>query len=321
MRIDVHAHYFNKEYLDLLDEMGGVEPTTRPGRRCLWPSPSEDLEVRFGAMDRAGIDMEILSISGVAPYFTDEHKAVAGARCANDMYAELVRTHPKRFSAFAALPLPHVDASLEELERATQALGAVGVTISTSVLGKNLGDPQFDPLYAELDRRHAVLFIHPAGTACHSPDIKESDLQWPLGAPVEDTLCALQMVQAGIPSRFPNMRIVIPHLGGVLPFIMHRLHELAPRFVAGAQNLNVRAAVRSFWYDTVNGYPPSLRLACEAFGVDRLLFGTDYPFWREDAHQLAMTYVLESGLGERDLAAVFENNVKGLFEGRFAQFR
>ena len=321
MRIDVHAHYFTKEYLDLLDEMGGIEPTTRPGRRSLWPSPSADLEVRFAAMERAGIDMEILSVSGVAPYFLDERSAVAGARHVNDTYAELARAHPQRFASYAALPLPHVDASLSELARAMDTLGAVGATVSTSVFGKSLGDPQFDPIWAELDRRRAVLFIHPAGTACHSPDIKQSDMQWVLGAPVEDALCALQLIQAGIPTRFPHMRTIVPHLGGVLPFIIHRLHELAPRFVAGAAQLNVRDAVRSLWYDTVNGYPPALQLACGVFGIDRILFGTDYPFWRDDAHQLAMTYVLEAGLNERELEAIFSRNAAALFEGRLPQLR
>jgi predicted TIM-barrel fold metal-dependent hydrolase len=321
MRIDVHAHYFTKEYLDLLDEMGGVEPTTRPGRRSLWPSPSADLEARFAAMDRASIDVEILSVSGVAPYFMEERKAIAGARLINDTYAELARAYPGRFCAYAALPLPHIDASLAELARAMDTLGAVGATVSTSVFGKGLGDPQFDPLWEELDRRNAVLFVHPAGLACHSPEIRQSDLQWVLGAPVEDALCALQLIQAGIPVRFPKMRVIIPHLGGVLPFIIHRLHELAPRFVEGAQNLSVRDAVRSFWYDTVNGLGSALSLAREVFGAERLVFGTDYPFWRDEAHQWAATYVETSGLPADELEQIFSGNAESLFAGRIPQLR
>ena len=244
-----------------------------------------------------------------------------GTRLINDTYAELARAYPGRFCAYAALPLPHIDASLKELERATETLGTVGVTISTSVLGKSLGDPHFDPLWEELNRREAVLFIHPAGVACHSPDIKKSDLHWVLGAPVEDALCALQLIQAGIPARYPRMKTIIPHLGGVLPFIIHRLHELAPRFVSGASSLNVRDAVRSFWYDTVNGYPPALKLACDVFGVEHVIFGTDYPFWREDAHQLATTYIREAGLSEDDVDAIYSRNAAGLFAGRLPQMR
>jgi predicted TIM-barrel fold metal-dependent hydrolase len=311
MRIDVHAHYFSGEYLDLLDRSGGVESTTSPGRRCLWPSPAEDVAVRFEAMDRAGVTLQILSISGVAPYFADRAAAVAGARVANDNYAELVRAHPGRFAAFATLPMPHVAAALDELRRALDELGAVGVTLSTSVLGKSLGDPAFAPIFEELDRRRSVLFVHPAGVACHSPDIMSSGLQWPLGAPFEDTLCAIQLIQAGFPLKYPRMKTILPHLGGTLPMLVHRLDELSRRHVN--IELNMYDAVKHFWYDTVNGFPPALRLACDAFGTDRILFGTDYPFWRDEAHQLAATYIDRIGLSAAEKEAIFTGNACGIF--------
>jgi aminocarboxymuconate-semialdehyde decarboxylase len=311
MRVDVHAHYFSRDYLTALDAGGGIESTTSPGYRCLWPSPSADLEARLEAMDRAGITLQILSISGVAPYFHDAATAIAAARLANDQYAEIVRAHPGRFAAFATLPMPHVDAALAELQRALDELGAVGVTLSTSIFGAGLGDPRFEPVFAELDRRGAVLFVHPAGVACHSPDVMSSGLQWPLGAPFEDTLCAIQMIQAGFPTRYPRMKTILPHLGGTLPMLVHRLDELSRRHVA--MELGMYDAVRRFWYDTVNGFPPALRLACDAFGTDRIVFGTDYPFWRDDAHQLAAEYVGRIGLSERETAAIFHGNARALF--------
>jgi predicted TIM-barrel fold metal-dependent hydrolase len=304
MRIDVHAHYFSGEYLDLLDRSGGVESTTSPGRRCLWPSPAEDVAVRFEAMDRAGVTLQILSISGVAPYFADRASAVAGARLANDNYADLVRAYPGRFAAFATLPMPHVDEALAELRRALDDLGAVGVTLSTSILGKSLADPIFAPVFEELNRRKSVLFVHPAGVACHSPDIMSSGLQWPLGAPFE----------AGFPKKYPYLTTILPHLGGTLPMLVHRLDELSRRHVD--IELNMYDAVRHFYYDTVNGFPPALRLACDAFGTDRILFGTDYPFWRDDAHQLAMTYIGEIGLSDAEKHAIFEGNARALFAQR-----
>jgi 6-methylsalicylate decarboxylase len=314
MRIDVHAHYFSSEYLDLLDASGGVESTSSPGRRSLWPSPAIDLEARFDAMDRAGVRLQILSISGVAPYFADANAAVAGARLANDQYAELVRAHPGRLAAFATLPMPHTDAALAEMARALDDLGAVGVTLSTSVLGMSLAEPRFAPVFEELNRRRSVLFIHPAGVACHSPDIMSSGLQWPLGAPFEDTLCAIQMIQGGFPTRYPQLEIILPHLGGTLPMLVHRLDELSRRHVD--IELNMYDSVRRFWYDTVNGFPPALRLACDAFGTDRILFGSDYPFWRDEAYQLAMTYVHEIGLSETEKTAIFEGNAGRLFGRR-----
>jgi predicted TIM-barrel fold metal-dependent hydrolase len=314
-RVDVHAHYFENDYLDLIDRLGGIEPTTEQGRRTMAPSRAADFEARFADMDRAGIDLEILSVSGIAPYFDDARKAVDGARFANDLYAQLVREHPRRFAAFATLPLPHIDAALAELGRGLDELGMVGASISTTVLGRSLGDPLFDPLYAELDRRHAVLFIHPAGMACGSSSIKKANLTWPLGAPFEDTLCALELMQAGFTTRFPNVRAIVPHLGGTLPFLSERLGQMSARFMAGKGN--AAAMMRTFWYDTVNGNPNALRLARDAFGIDKLLFGTDYPFWKDDAHQLAMSYILDAGLPDDDVTAIFEGNARSIFGDRF----
>jgi predicted TIM-barrel fold metal-dependent hydrolase len=311
MRIDVHAHYLSKEYLDLLDGLGGIEPGTETGRPIVYPGLSADLDARFSVMERAGVGLQILSVSGLMPYFSDAGKGIQGARYANDMYAELVRAHPGKFAAFAALPLPHVDASLAELRRALDELGMVGVTFATSVLGHNLGDRCFDPIYEELNRRAAVLFIHPAGLACGSAPIKEAGLLWPLGGTAEDTLCAVHMMTAGFTERFPKIRTILPHLGGTLPLLMHRLDRPLRASLPDKQPLETIS--RKFWYDTVNGYPPALRCACEAYGADRLVFGTDYPFFRDDAYVRAATYIEETGLSAADTEAIFSGNALRLF--------
>ena len=315
MRIDVHAHYLSSEYLDLLDRLGGIEPGTETGRPIVYPGLSADLDARFAVMDKAGVGLQILSVSGLMPYFADVKAGIEGARFANDMYAELVRAHPGKFAAFAALPLPHADASLAELRRALDYLGMVGVSFATSVLGKQLGDPDFDPIYAELDRRGAVLFIHPAGMACYSAPIKEAGLLWPLGGTAEDTLCAVHMMKAGITKRFPRMRVILPHLGGTLPLLMHRLDR--PLRASLPDQAPLETVSRKFWYDTVNGYPPSLRLAVETFGIDRLVFGTDWPFWKGEAHQLAADYLTQIGLSAADLARIDTENAKVMFGSRY----
>lgn len=313
MRIDVHAHYITDAYLDKLDALGGIEAGTDVCRMVTWPTREADLEARFAVMEQAQVDLQILSVSGAAPYYEDLHAAVEGARYANDMYASLMRDHPKKFSAFASLPLPHIDASLAEMKRAMDELRMPGITLTTSVLGKNLGDRSFDPIYAELDRRHGVLFIHPAGLACGSPQIAASGLLWPLGGTAEDTLCLIQMLQSGFTVRYPNVRAIMPHLGGTLPFIMHRLDRPVRRTLPDQTPLET--AARTFWYDTVNGYGPALRLAAECYGADRLLFGTDYPFFKDDAYKGAADYVLGSGLGASEIEGIFSGNAKRLFDG------
>jgi 6-methylsalicylate decarboxylase len=310
MRIDVHAHFLPPEYFDVLDRLGGIEQKTASGRTMGWADGASDFEARFAAMAQVGVDRQILSISGNAPYFRAERDGVEGARFANDLYAEAVRAHPAQLAAFATLPLPHIDASLAELARALDELGLIGITLSTAVFGTSIAEPAFDPIYAELDRRGGILFVHPSGTACGSPMLMASRLAFPLGAPLEDTTCILQFMQADFTARFPNVRVIFAHLGGTLPFLMHRLEYQAKSFLPGK---SPRALARHFYYDSVNGLGQSLLLACQEFGVDRILFGTDYPFWRGEAHEHAVRYIQYSGLGQPEIDAIFAGNALRLF--------
>jgi predicted TIM-barrel fold metal-dependent hydrolase len=313
MRVDIHAHYMDRGYLELLASLGDIEPGLAAGQQILFPGLEADLDARFRVMSNARVDRQILSVSGLMPYFNDAASGVRGARYINDLYAELVRAQPARLSAFAALPLPHIDESLAEIARALDELGMVGVTLATSVLGMSLGDATFDSIYAELDRRGAVLFIHPAGLACGSEPIKAAGLLWPLGGTAEDTLCAISLMTSGFTTRFPNIRCILPHLGGTLPLLMHRLDRPLRAKLPDQQPLE--AVARAFWYDTVNGYIPALHCACTAFGADRLVFGSDYPFFRDDAYTWQAAYIEQSGLPDAEIRAMFDDNVRRLFAG------
>jgi aminocarboxymuconate-semialdehyde decarboxylase len=317
MRIDVHAHLFPTEYLQLLSRLGGA---AGPGfiSQLGGGSSAAELEARFAMMDRAGVDREILSVSFSVPATTDEPKAVEAARCVNDAYSDLVRRHPTRFSAFATVPLPFVDAAISEIGRALDQLGMVGVATTTEILGVPLADPSFDRFFAQLDRRRAVLFIHPSGSSVHSAPMQ--DFTWSIGAPVEDMLCLLQLVKADIPKRFPRLRIISAHLGGCTPFLMERLshHDVLPESYGPVRPALTEAEAKWFYYDTVNGHPPALRCARDTFGADRLLMGTDVPFNRGDGHQKMVEHVAQAGLPDGEVAAIYSGNALRLFGGRLA---
>jgi predicted TIM-barrel fold metal-dependent hydrolase len=314
MRLDVHAHYFSKEYIALLERLGVDAERLEPGYRLLHQTRDADFAERFAAMDRAHVDKQILSVSGVSPYLLDEKKAVEGARFANDQYTAIAREMPARFAAFAVLPMPHVKAAIAEIARSLDELDMWGVAMTTSVLGTSLADASFDPIYAELDKRGAVLFIHPAGLACGSAELVATGLTWPLGAPFEDSMAVLELLQSGFTQRFPRIRAIVPHLGGTLPFLTQRLDHMAQRFMPGKGV--PREELRKMWFDTVNGHPPSLRLAIETFGIERMVFGTDWPFWKGEAHQLAADYISESGLTAEQIALIDSGNAKVLFGDR-----
>ena len=311
MRIDVHAHYFPVEYLDRLDQYGGNQQTFFIRKAKMVSADFRDVESNFRNMDLAGVDMQVLSVSSQLPYFENESTAVELARFANDLYARVVSEYPKRFAAFACTPLPHARASIVETCRALDDLGMAGVTAGTTVLGKSIADPAFDEFFAELNRRKAVLFIHPMGGAVGSQLIASANLTWPVGAPLEDTICLLQFMQANFPSRFPDIKIIIPHLGGFAPFLTARLDQLRARFLPDSAPMP-SAQAKYFWYDTVNGYPSALRCTQEAVGTDRLLMGTDFPFWRDDAFRLCVDYVAEAGLPAGDADRILGGNAARL---------
>ena len=309
MRIDIHAHYFPLEYLDRLDAYGGSHVTGLIRRMKLGSADFSGLEDHFRNMDRSKVDMQVLSVSGQLPYFAKERDAVDAARLGNDIYARIVREFPKRFAAFACAPLPHVQASIEETSRALDDLGMVGVTAGTVVLGKSIADPAFDGFFAELNRRKAVLFIHPTGGSLGSPLIESTNLVWPVGAPLEDAVCLLQFMQANFPSRFPDIKIILPHLGGFVPFLTARLDQLQDHFLPDSA-MAPSAQAKYFWYDTVNGNPAALRCALETLGADHLLLGTDYPFWRDDAFKLCVDYISNAGLPASDVDRILSANAK-----------
>jgi len=188
--------------------------------------------------------------------------------------------------------------------------------VGCSVAGRPLDDPAFDPFFAELDRRGAVLFLHPVGAGA-GPNTEQYGLTWMIGAPVEDTVAALRLVLSGLTTRYPRVRIIVPHLGGTLPFLFQRLDDAAERHRASARDeLPIEDPpsdlIRRLWFDTVNQYPAALRCACEAFGADRLMLGTDFPYLAGPKFLGCVTYVQQSGLADQDVRAILDGNAEEL---------
>ncbi|MPZ30973.1 MAG: amidohydrolase family protein [Rhodospirillales bacterium] len=311
MRIDVHAHLWSEHYLDLLARLGNSRTAVHRGLGA--GETDDELRKRFELMDGAGIEMQVLSVTPASPHFERQADAVEAARAANDEYAALTRRFPQRFRAFAALPLPHTEAALAELGRALDELGMVGAAVTTSVAGRSLADPAFHPLYTELNRRKSVLYIHPAGCGADSPLINGHRIVWSVGAPIEDTIAIMHLVIAGIPSRYPDMKIIASHLGGLLPMVVRRVDDHMD-FEAPDTPEKPSLAFRRLWYDTVgHNHVPALRAAAEALGADRLLLGTDFPYQPGELFHAAVDYVRRAGLSEDDVRAILDRNAASLF--------
>ena len=309
MRIDVHAHYWTNTYLDMLVELGRTDTATQRG---IGAGGGGELDARLRLMDRAGVDVQVLSAAPQLPYGGDPARATAAARYVNDEYAALVAAHPDRFRAFAATPMPHTDAAIDEISRAIDELGMVGVTLNTSVLDRALTDAEFEPVFAELDSRGAVLYLHPVGNGACSPLVSQHHLTWMVGAPFEDTIAAMQLITAGHLQRYPSVRIICSHLGGALPMLTRRADDHL-KWEAPDTPEAPSIAVRRLWYDTVSHcHAPALRCAIETFGADRIMLGTDFPYEDGDTFVRAVDYVADAADPEQQ-RAILESNAMALF--------
>ena len=296
MIIDVHAHYYPPRYLELI------------GRPGLPPAMAaalggQSIGERLALLEQAGIDTQVLSVSQAQPYLPDPAAAAEAARVGNDLFAELCAEHPRRFLAFAALPLPHRDQSLAEIARVADLAPVVGFTIGCSVAGRQLDDPVLDPVLAELDRRRAVVFLHPVGQE-DTPWLDGHNLAWLVGAPFEDTAAALRLILAGVPDRYPGLRFIVPHLGGTIPFLAARV----TRKSAG----EILRGLRGMYYDTVSGSPEALASACRVFGAGRILFGTDYPYCDEPQFRHHLSYIGDAGLDQSDISQITSSTAAAL---------
>jgi predicted TIM-barrel fold metal-dependent hydrolase len=309
MRIDVHAHYWTDGYLDLLVDLGKADAGAARG---IGAGGGADLEARLRLMDRAGVEIQVLSACPQSPYGQDKQKAARAARFVNDQYAELVQAQPDRFRAFAALPMPYVDEAIGEMRRALDELGMAGIAMNTTVLGRALVEPDFEPVFAQLNRRGAVLYLHPAGNGACSPLICNYQLTWMVGAPVEDTISIMQLITRGIPARYPDIKIINSHLGGALPMLLQRADDQY-RWEAPGTPEPPSVAARRMWYDTVgHGHVPALRCAIDSFGADRLLLGTDFPYENGDTFARAIDYIGGPQIDTSDARAILDQNAGAL---------
>ncbi|NMH82540.1 amidohydrolase [Pseudonocardia xinjiangensis] len=309
MRIDMHAHYFPTEYLDKLEACGSGFTAIARGLGA-GDDPGE-IDKRLALMDAAGVDMQLLSATPQLPVFDRPGDAIDSAKLANDLYADLISRYPRRFAGLATTPLPHGEAAAEELSRAMDELGLHGASIGTEVAYRTLGDRSFEPLWSELDRRNAILYIHASGQDAASPLIADHGLRWVVGAPFEDTIGLLHLMAAGVVRRHPNIKFLVAHLGGPLPFLAQRIDDNRPYWQEGFPERPTQAW-RKMWWDAANFHGPALRCAVDTFGADRIVLGSDFPYVQGDLYLRARTYIEEAGLSATSVEGILERNAAAL---------
>jgi predicted TIM-barrel fold metal-dependent hydrolase len=269
--IDVHAHFLTDAYVSAARDAGHIHPDGMAG----WPHWSAEDHLQL--MDRWGVATAMLSISSPGTHFGDDAPARRLTREVNEAGAAISRDHPGRFGHFASLPLPDVTGALDELGYAFDKLDSDGITIQTNSAGVYLGDDRYEPLYRELNRRRAVVFVHPT-----SPPYAETIA---LGRPrpmlefIFDTTRAVSnLVFTGTLIRYPDIEWVFTHGGGTLPLLAERMELFRTDFLGNDDALSaVPRQLTRLWFDIAGTpFPHQVPAAVAAFGAARLLYGSDY---------------------------------------------
>ncbi|MDP7736379.1 amidohydrolase family protein [Mycobacterium paragordonae] len=268
-RIDTHHHMIPDFYRKAL-RTAGIDGA---GGRDLpdW-SPQESLQT----MAELGVDTAILSVSAPGTTFlADAASAAALARDVNDYGAELVSTHPGQFGLFATVPLPHLDAAVTEASRALDDLRADGVVLLANNSGVYLGEDGQDPLFAALNERAAVVFVHPAelpGPAV--PGVTP----WATDFLLDTTRAAFLLVRNGIRQRYPDITFILSHAGGFVPYASYRM-AMAITADAGRDPFAVLEELSDFYFDTALSSSPAALPSLLAFAKPgHITFGSDFPF-------------------------------------------
>jgi predicted TIM-barrel fold metal-dependent hydrolase len=245
-------------------------------------------ERRLAAMDAGGIDLQVISHTTPGVQHLDGPTAVPLAREANDVLAAAVRAHPDRFAGLATLPTSDPAAAADELSRSVEELGLLGAMVNGHTSGRFLDEPAFAPLLERFERLDVPLYIHPTEPV---PAVRAAyyegfapTVTWFLSAAAwgwhsEAALHVLRMVLGGVFDRHPRLRVIVGHMGEMLPFMLQRVDDNLPPRVTGLSRLPSEYVLDHLVITTSGLFSvPPLRCALDVFGTERVLFSVDWPY-------------------------------------------
>jgi len=289
--IDIHSHMLCEEWMTLFRAHSGSRFSIRPvlgGKEVIhydgiaFMTPETrmfDYGQRIAAMDEAGVGMAVLSLTGPNVYWGDEDASSRAARAINQSFADAQSAYPDRLRWIASLPFQYPQRAIEELARSVDA-GARGVMVLGNIAGASLTDERFAPVWAEIDRRALPVFLHPTvPCGCAEMDIAMYQLSASVGFTFDSTLAVTRMIFDGFFDRHPNLKLIVAHGGGTLPFLAPRLDRCHEVIGAARTRISERpsAYLKRIYADSVLYSSEVLDATLAVFGEDHVLFGSDYP--------------------------------------------
>lgn len=269
-RIDVHHHFIPPFHVDAM---------MAPGRRVGAAPPTWSVAQSIEEMDKSGIATSVLSIAQPGVMFGNPLEEVRKlARDLNDYGARLVADHKGRFGLFATIAPPDADGSLREIEHAFDTLKADGIALFTSYGDKYLGDASFDPVYRELNRRKAVIYVHPTTPDCCKglvPGVPPGSIEFA----TDSTRAIAHIVFSGTTTRYPDIRWIFSHSGGTLPFLTGRFIQQHKVQKQAFLKDGPMPEFAKLYYELAQGHTPGqLAALLKMVAVSQILYGTDFPF-------------------------------------------
>lgn len=325
MVIDAYSHVFP---MPLIEALSKVKPSAELAALRAQSPHNFEVEPRIAYMDEHGFDVDVLILArppvwlGMKP--EDVH---ALTRVANDSIAEFAARRPDRFVGVGVLPLVD-DVMMRELERVHGDLGLKGVLIFSNIEGKPLDDDSMWPLYQRAAELDFPIWIHPQHAPTHAwirDDLMDRVLQWPF----DTSLAMARLVYGGVFERYPNIKFVTHHMGGMIPYFAGRIAAFAESTAEEYAKLGLGRSrpklsgepldhFRRFYNDCIsNGSPQATRVAIEFFGVDHILFGTDFPFGPANGERWPvdeLRNIRAMSMSEADRAKILHGNAEKLLK-------
>jgi len=324
--IDTHTHILTQETAALLTK-AGVKITITPmdGENAAldvagtvyrpFPTGGFDIPRRLRDMDATGVDVHVLSATPQT-YLYSQEPALAATLSAiqNDQMAKHIAAHPGRFSGIATLPMQDPKRAADELRRAMTKLGLKGSMFASNIMGKNLDDPSFEPLWATAQELDAFMFIHPNNVA-GADRLKSYYLQNLIGNPLDTTIAAACLLFGGVLDRYPRLKIMLAHGGGFTPYQAARWEHgwkvrPEPKKNVRTQPKNV---ARRFMYDTILHSDKTLEAMIGLVGSERVMLGSDYPY--DMAMMDCVAHVRSLKISDADKFAILGGHAEKIFAG------
>ena len=325
MRIDIHNHFYPTGFLKQLEKDGAAAGITverdewgrqilvqRGNRVVTITPPMNNINQRIEDMDQAGFDMQVLTLSVPSVDIFPVEIGETLARMVNDEIAQICRDHPSHFTAFATLPFLDPDRTIKELERCIDGLKLQGACIGTNINGMGLDNEVLYPFYERISDYDLPIHIHPRAPA-DKETYKDYRLVPMIGFEMELCVAVVRLIMGGVMDRFPNLKFIVSHLGGAIPYLAERIQNCYEAYPECQENITgpARDYLKRFYYDTVSFFEPALMCAYSFVGAERLVLGSDYPHVIGDIGE-AITSIEHLDIPQREKEMIYTGNILSL---------